>query len=331
MTRKANRRCPVLDRSIQPVIMSKKILSIVFQILAILLFLVAVRLIFPSPFSPTDLPTSPVPMNESSPFPLSTDSPNDWNLIWHDEFDGPAGTQPDPTRWEFDLGGDGWGNREWQYYTDDPQNASLDGNGSLVIVARKIQEPSPSLQCWYGPCKFTSARLLTRGKFQFTYGRVEARIRIPFGQGIWPAFWMLGANFGEAGWPECGEIDIMENIGREPFTVHGTVHGPGFYGAQGISFAYTLDGQRLADDFHVYAVEWEAEKIRWYLDDTLYGVVRRKQFPAEYRWVFDQPFFLLLNVAVGGNWPGYPDDSAVFPQEMRVDYVRVYQRPASQP
>ncbi|MCS7010580.1 MAG: glycoside hydrolase family 16 protein [Anaerolineales bacterium] len=259
---------------------------------------------------------------------LPSELPGGWKLNWHDEFDGEAGSAPDPEKWTYDIGGDGWGNREWQYYTDRQENVALDGNGHLVITAQAVKNPSVSgLDCWYGPCMFTSARLLTRGKFEFMYGRVEARIQIPYGQGLWPAFWMLGNDIAEVGWPACGEIDIMENIGREPNIVHGTVHGPGFYGAGGLSSSYALsDGAAFADDFHVYAVEWEAEEIRWYVDGRLYGTVRKSQFPETYRWVFDHPFFIILNVAVGGNWPGYPDETTIFPQAMRVDYVRVYQR-----
>lgn len=249
-----------------------------------------------------------------------------WTLVWNDEFEGPAGSMPDPERWNFDLGGEGWGNREWQYYTDKPENVSLDGNSNLVITARAVDNTIAS-RCWYGPCKYTSARLKTQNKFEFTYGRVEGRIKIPFGQGIWPAFWMLGSDISDVGWPDCGEIDIMENIGREPHLIHGTLHGPGFYGANGLSSSFSLpDGAAFADGFHVYAVEWEADEIRFYVDDFQYNTVRKSQFPQTYRWVFDHPFYIILNVAVGGNWPGYPDATTLFPQTMLVDYVRVFQR-----
>lgn len=255
--------------------------------------------------------------------------PGGWILVWNDEFDGPTGSAPNPEKWNHDIGGEGWGNQEWEYYTDQPENAALDGTGNLVITARAVDNPDASgLDCWYGSCKFTSARLLTHGKFDFTYGRVEARIKIPFGQGIWPAFWMLGNDIPVAGWPDCGEIDIMENIGREPAMVHGTVHGPGFYGADGLSSPFSLpDEAAFSDDFHLYAVEWEADEIRWYVDETIYGTVRKSQFPETCRWVFDHPFFLILNIAVGGGWPGYPDTTTTFPQTMLVDYVRVYQQP----
>lgn len=265
-------------------------------------------------------------MSSTTPTPPKQ-LPGDWRLVWNDEFGGPAGSSPDPSKWTFDIGGEGWGNQEWEYYTNQPENAALDGEGSLHITARTVEAPPASgLDCWYGTCRFTSARLLTKDKFTFTYGRVEARIKIPFGQGLWPAFWMLGNDISSAGWPDCGEIDIMENIGREPGTIHGTVHGPDYYGAGGISSSFSLEeGLTFADDFHIFALEWEADEIRWYVDNSLYGVVRKSQFPENHRWVFDHPFFIILNVAVGGNWPGHPDETSVFPQTMLVDYVRVYQ------
>lgn len=252
-----------------------------------------------------------------------------WKLIWSDEFDGPAGSSPDPEKWQFNIGGNGWGNKEWEYYTDKPENASLDGDGSLVITALELDDPKSSdLTCWYWPCRFTSARMLTQDRFEFTYGRVEARLKVPYGQGIWPAFWMLGNDIATAGWPKCGEIDIMEHIGREPSNVYGTLHGPGYSGADGISASFSLpDGAALNDDFHVFAVEWEAEEFRWYVDEQLYATVTKDQFSEAKPWVYDHPFFIILNVAVGGGWPGYPDETSIFPQMMVIDYVRVYQRP----
>jgi beta-glucanase (GH16 family) len=261
------------------------------------------------------------------PEPAPADLPG-WTLIWSDEFDGPAGAGPDAAKWTFDLGGQGWGNNEWQFYTARPENAALDGEGALAITARPVESLLPGMECWYGPCRYTSARLLSRGLFEFIYGRVEARLQLPYGQGVWPAFWMLGADITETGWPNCGEIDIMENIGRELSTVYGTVHGPGYSGAGGISTAFTLDdGTAFKDQYHVFALEWEPDELRWYVDDHLYATLHKSQFPADKRWVFDHDFFLILNVAVGGNWPGYPDERTTFPQTMRVDYVRVYQRP----
>ncbi|HVH09669.1 MAG TPA: glycoside hydrolase family 16 protein [Gemmatimonadales bacterium] len=236
-----------------------------------------------------------------------------WTLVWHDEFNGPAF---DTATWTYDIGGSGWGNAELEYYTNRPENAHI-ANGNLVIEAR--QEA-------YGGRNYTSARLKTaplKGG-AWRYGRVEARIKIPRGQGLWPAFWMLGDNIGTVGWPACGEIDIMENIGREPGRVHGTIHGPGYSGAQGIGHPYDLPTGAFADTFHVFAVEWEPNAIRWYVDTALYFTVSPTDVPGT--WVFDHPFFIILNVAVGGYWPGNPDSTTVFPQDMLVDYVRVYQR-----
>lgn len=246
-----------------------------------------------------------------------------WTLAWSDEFDGATGAAVDGTKWLIDTGGEGWGNQEREYYTPGAENAALDGAGHLVITARA--EPAGSSRpCWYGVCQYTSARLETSGRFNTTYGRVESRIRIPRGQGIWPAFWMLGADVGTKGWPTCGEIDVMENIGREPTMVHGTVHGPGYSGDKGIGGSYTLATGAFADDFHVYAVEWTPGLIRWLVDEHEYRRTTPAELPAGAAWVFDHPFFILLNVAVGGAWPGDPDATSTFPQQMVVDYVRVY-------
>jgi beta-glucanase (GH16 family) len=238
-----------------------------------------------------------------------------WHLVWSDEFNGPPGAPPDPSKWAYDLGGGGWGNRELEVYTDSRGNSLQDGRGNLVIQALA---PSPG--------RFTSARLKTQGKFSTEYGRVEARIKIPYGQGIWPAFWMLAVNLTSADWPACGEIDIMENIGREPSIVHGTVHGPGYSGAHGIGGPFALTSGRFADDYHVYAIEWVPQRIDFLVDGTRYYSVTPASLPPGAKWVYNQPFILILNVAVGGAWPGDPDASSVFPQRMLVDYVRVYRR-----
>ena len=250
--------------------------------------------------------------------------PPTWTLSWSDEFDGTAGAAVDGTKWVAETGGQGWGNQEREYYTAGTANAALDGGGHLVITARAEPTPSP-YACWYGNCRYTSARLLTKTKFEPTYGRFEARIRIPKGQGLWPAFWMLGADIDQVGWPKCGEIDVMENIGREPFTVHGTMHGPGYSGGNGIGGSF-ITTTLFADDFHVFAVEWTSNDIRWFVDDKQYRQADRGELPSGAAWVFDHPFFLLLNVAVGGAWPGDPDGTTIFPQQMVVDYVRVYRR-----
>jgi beta-glucanase (GH16 family) len=243
-------------------------------------------------------------------------------LLWADEFDGATGSSPDAAKWDFDIGvgQNGWGNNELEYYTNRPQNAFLDGDGHLVIKAIKETFTSGSVTRNY-----TSARLVTRGKFEQAYGRFEARIKLPFGQGIWPAFWMLGNNINSVGWPTCGEVDIMENIGREPSINHGSLHGPNYSGGNSLTAVFTLpNGKALADDFHVFAIEWEPREIRFYVDDVLYQTRRAAELTGNKRWVYDHPFYLLLNVAVGGDWPGAPDATTIFPQTMMVDYVRVY-------
>jgi beta-glucanase (GH16 family) len=240
-------------------------------------------------------------------------------IVWQDEFDAPAGSGVDRTKWRPETGGNGFGNNELQYYTDSTGNAVHDGNGNLVITARR--ENPNNYQCHYGRCEYTSARLVTSGMFTQAYGRFEARIKIPRGQGIWPAFWMLGDNLGSVGWPNSGEIDIMENIGREPNTVYGTVHGPGYSGAGGITAGRNI-GRPLADDFHTFRVDWEPNSIVWYVDGSEYHRLDPGRLGGN-RWVFDHPFFMILNLAVGGNWPGNPDASTQFPQQMLVDYVRV--------
>ena len=248
----------------------------------------------------------------------------DWRLAWSDEFNGAAGATFDRAKWVADTGGEGWGNQEREFYTTRTENVATDGAGHLVITA--LAEPDTTkYRCWYGGCRYTSARLRTQGLFDQAYGRFEARLRIPRGQGIWPAFWMLGRDIGTAGWPASGEIDIMENIGREPNVVHGTVHGPGYSGAQGIGGADTL-ARPLADDFHVYAIEWEPNEIRWYIDGRPYFRLTPAQLPPGTRWVFDHPHFVIMNVAVGGGWPGDPDATSTFPQRMLVDWVRVWTR-----
>lgn len=252
----------------------------------------------------------------------SPSAASSWKLIWSDEFNGPNGSAADSSKWVTETGGGGWGNDELEYYTSRLENASVQ-NGNLIIkVLREKYTGADGVTRDY-----TSARLKTLGKFSQTYGRFEARIKIPRGQGIWPAFWMLGADIDKPGWPHCGEIDIMENIGKEPTIVHGTIHGPGYSSGNGISAPYPLpNDQRFADDFHLFSVEWEPNVIRFYVDDHLYATRTPADLPKGTKWVYDHPFFLLLNVAVGGGWPGSPVASSVFPQTMLVDYVRAYER-----
>jgi beta-glucanase (GH16 family) len=243
-------------------------------------------------------------------------TPPEWTLTWSDEFNGPMGAI-DSTRWTFDTGGNGWGNNELEFYTNRTDNAIVDGNGSLDIITRAEA---------YQGRNYTSARINTSGHFTQAYGRFEARIQIPFGQGLWPAFWTLGDNIGTAGWPGCGELDIMENVGREPAVNHGSAHGPGYSGGNPLTATYTLPSGKLSDAFHVYAIEWEPNVVRWYVDDTLYETRTPADVPAGTTWVYDHPFFIILNVAVGGNFPGSPDATTTFPQTMKVDYVRVYKK-----
>jgi beta-glucanase (GH16 family) len=268
---------------------------------------------------------SAAPSPSGAALPIGDGQPRPWALAWSDEFEGAVGAPVDGTKWVADTGGQGWGNKEWEYYTAGAENASLDGAGHLVITARAAPPTTP-YRCWYGTCRHTSARLTTKGRLEATYGRFEARLRIPRGQGLWPAFWMLGADIDNVGWPKSGEIDVMENIGREPAIVHGTVHGPGYSQSHGITGSYTLPSGALADDFHVFVVEWTPGLLRWLIDDREYHRTTPANLPAGTTWVFDHPFFLLMNVAVGGAWPGDPDASSTFPQQMVVDYVRVYRR-----
>jgi beta-glucanase (GH16 family) len=237
-----------------------------------------------------------------------------WQLVWHDEFEAAA---LDPASWTFDLGAGGWGNRELELYTKSTDNVRVEG-GMLVIEARAEEKQG---------MQYTSGRIKTQGRVSWTYGRIEARIKVPEGNGIWPAFWMLGENIPIAPWPNCGEIDIMEVLGRQPEILHGTVHGPGYSASSGPtkSFAFKTLAS-FASDFHLYAVEWDAERIQWSVDDVVYFAVTPADVGPHKKWVFDHPFFVLLNVAVGGTWPGSPDDTTVFPQRMLVDYVRVWQR-----
>ena len=240
-----------------------------------------------------------------------------------DEFNGRKSASFDRTKWTAETGGGGWGNEELQFYTEDTQNVHLDGEGNLEIRAVPL-EASTDLKCWYGPCRYTSARLITKGKFQFRYGRAEARIKVPEGAGVWPAFWLLGADIDKVGWPSCGEIDVVEFIGREPRAVYGTIHGPGYSGAKGISRSAVLrEGERVPAKFRVFAVEWTENDIRWFLDGNQYTVVNKKDLPFGARWVFDHEYFIILNFAVGGRWPGSPTSATKFPQSMLIDYVRV--------
>ena len=240
-------------------------------------------------------------------------------LVLEDNFDKDGII--DTSIWNFDVGDGtdegipGWGNNELQYYTDRASNVTTE-NGFLLLTARQED---------FNDAQYTSARLQTKTKFQQLYGRFEARIRLPYGQGMWPAFWLLGDDTNGLVWPQIGEIDIMENVGDEPTQIFGTVHGPGYSGAASVSKSYTLENSRVDNEFHVYGIEWGPNYINFYIDDVLYNQMTPDDVPGE--WVFnDRPFYIILNIAVGGNLPGPPNLETKFPQTMLVDYVRVYQK-----
>lgn len=243
------------------------------------------------------------------------------NLVWEDNFD--VDGAPNPSLWTYDLGDGtlqglpaGWGNNELQMYTSNAENVRVE-NGMLVITARQNSSGA-----------FTSARIKTQGLFEQQYGRFEARIRLPQGKGLWPAFWLLGNNCDQNPWPACGEIDIMENVGDEPTTIFGSVHGPNYSGGESISKKYELTDSRFDTEFHVFGIEWSPSRINYYVDDVLYNSITPETVADETDgdgvWVFDNSMYMILNVAVGGNLPGFPTTDTTFPQRMLVDYVRVY-------
>jgi beta-glucanase (GH16 family) len=275
----------------------------------------------PSPTSVKDAASADADPAEAAP---SDDGGSDssvpgYTLTWSDEFNGPNGTPPDPSKWNYDIGGSGWGNKEREYYTSDLANSQQQG-GYLVVTA--TPDGASSQQCWYGTCSFTSARLNTAGLFSQAYGRFETRAQMPFGQGLWPAIWMLGSNIGSVGWPACGEIDFLETIGSDITDNHGSLHAPSY----NPSATYSLpNGAQYSDAFHTFAVEWDPGEVRFYVDDQLYETQDQSDMNGG-TWEFNQSFFLIINVAVGGNWPGDPDSTTTFPQTMKVDWVRVYQK-----
>jgi beta-glucanase (GH16 family) len=234
------------------------------------------------------------------------------DLVQEDNFDTDGA--PNSGLWSYDIGTgeEGWGNNELQYYTDDSSNVAVE-NGNLLITARKESLEGAS---------YTSARLLTKGKFEQKYGRFEARIKLPWGRGIWPAFWMLGADIDTNPWPGAGEIDIMEFRGQDPITILGSVHGPGYSGGEAISKKFTLVGDRFDTDFHIFGIEWGPGYVNYYVDNVLYSQITPADVTGE--WVFDKPFYILINLAVGGSFVGAPSSETVFPQTMVVDYVRIY-------
>jgi len=260
--------------------------------------------------------------HQSGDPPHSSAGPDqDWVLKWSDEFNGPNGSAPDPAKWTMLSGGNGWGNDELEYYTPRQENVRIE-DGNLLIEALKSQ--------YIGPDgvkrRYTSGRLFTRGRFSQAYGRFEARIKIPPGQGVWPAFWLLGDNFPTVGWPECGEIDVMENVDINKAIIRGSIHGPGYSARKSLTSKFTLPVGEFSDGFHIFAIEWEPQVIRFYVDGALYAAKTPADLPSGAKWVYDQPFFIILNLAVGGNLPANPDTATKFPQRMLVDYVRVYSR-----
>jgi len=288
---------------------------------------------------------------------LTASGPSSETPIWQDEFAQPLGSGPDLSKWTHDLGDHGWGNAELQRYTASPENAFVvadaEATDGRALVIRALCDSEG---------RYTSARLKTQGKFAAKFGRIEARLKLPKGQGIWAAFWTLGETIEERGWPECGEIDIMESLGHEPDKVYGTIHGPGHSGGDNQTTAHYRigkvdtevddetgaegDSQRAernaADDlqnparrevtntdfstsYHVFAVEWQPGRIEWFVDGERYHSLTPADLPDGSRWVFnDTPQFILLNLAVGGHWPRYPDETTTFPQDYRIDYVRVF-------
>lgn len=239
-----------------------------------------------------------------------------WKLVWNEEFDGKNGSPVDTGKWTAEIGNNsGWGNSELQYYTDSTANC-VQQDGNLVIKALKERKDN---------FDYTSARIKTQGKFEFQYGKVEMRAKLPKGQGIWPAFWMLGNDIGSVRWPDCGEIDIMEHIGRQSDRIFGTLHGPQYSGSGGLQGSVAYKGD-LYSQFHTYTVEWDEFSIVWYFDGQEYHKIVKDKLPGNWRWPFDKKFFILVNLAVGGQWPQNPDDTTEFPQTYMIDYIRVYQK-----
>lgn len=260
---------------------------------------------------------------------IATPPSREWVLTWSDEFDGASGVGLDTAKWRYDTGDGcsegicGWGNGERQHYTDSPDNIALNGQGQLMIVAR--QAPS-GLTCHYGPCQYTSGKVNTRGRMSAGPGRVEARIKLPVGQGLWSGFWMLGAGHPNVPWPLCGELDVMENKGSEPGTTSSAVHGPGYSGKTPFVHSHRVARSAAGEDFHTFAVEWDSVHVRFFVDDTAHYGITRDAMERYGQTVLDQSFYLILNLAVGGTFDGDPRSEAIFPATMLVDYVRVYKR-----
>jgi beta-glucanase (GH16 family) len=244
-----------------------------------------------------------------------SENPKNWELVWEDNFDGSERQSPSASNWTYDIGTgvNGWGNQQLEYNSDRPENVSLDGEGNLIIVAKEDT---------LGGQDYSSARIITRGLFEVQHGRIEARMKLPWGQGIWPAFWLLGSNIEEVGWPQCGEIDIMEYRGQNPSTILGSVHGPGYSAGNSVTDEFTLFNDRFDTNYHVFSIEWDENEINYFVDGQNYFTVTPEDVSGE--WVFNNNFNIIINLAVGGTFVGLPDDNTVFPQTLYVDYVRVY-------
>lgn len=234
------------------------------------------------------------------------------NLVLEEDFES---GEIDTSLWTFEIGTgqNGWGNNELQYYTDRPENVKVE-DGKLIITAREESFEGSS---------YTSARMITKEKFEVQFGRIEARMKMPWGRGLWPAFWMLGNNIDEVSWPQTGEIDIMEYRGQDPTIVHGSVHGPGYSAGNAITKSFNLQNDRLDTGFHTYGIEWGENYINFYIDDSLYNRITPDDVTGE--WVFNKPFFMLVNMAVGGTFVGSPSEDTVFPQTLEVDYIKVFE------
>jgi beta-glucanase (GH16 family) len=244
-----------------------------------------------------------------------------WVEVFRDDFDGPTNGAPDPAIWNVERRERGQ-NQELDFNTTERTNSHLDGQGHLVIVA--LEERYEVAPGRLSTQPYTSARLNTRGRVEMRHGRIEARIRLPAGRGLWPAFWLLGSNVEEVGWPESGEIDILELAGSRPHVVSGSLHGPGYAGAAALSRDVALDSAIFADDFHVFALEWTTDGIRWLLDGDVYHQRTKAGMEAlGLRWVFDGDFYIIVNLAVGGSFDGPPDESTQFPSRLSVDYISV--------
>jgi beta-glucanase (GH16 family) len=268
----------------------------------------------------------------TSSAPITTPPPTSaWTQVWSDEFDGPAGARVDGTKWNYNLqdgcnsgsGNCGWGNNEKEYYSDAPENIALNGQGQLMIVARVAP---PGLSCYYGPCRYTSAKITTRGKMNAAPGRVEARIKLALGQGLWPAFWMLGQGDPTLSWPACGELDIMENKGSQASTSSSAIHGPGYSGNTPFAHSNVVSPSTLSSDFHVFAVEWDKDHATFYVDGFAHYSVSRNDLQNYGPSILDQGYFVILNLATGGHFDGDPASDAIFPATMLVDYVRVFKK-----